>query len=133
MSSIWDDLAEYRKSLSLPPAGSESDKSSIAKLEIDGQSFFGVNSSNNPYSREIKFRVNPITKTHAEADAFQQVYDAGIKGAKACLIVDRDLCAACGLRGGVNSMAWQLGIEELEIITPSGSKTIIVKPPTTRR
>jgi hypothetical protein len=39
MSSIWDDLAEYRKSLSLPPTGSESDKSSIAKLEIDGQSF----------------------------------------------------------------------------------------------
>jgi hypothetical protein len=30
-------------------------------------------------------------------------------------------------------MAWQLGIEELEIVTPSGSKTIIVKPPKTRR
>lgn len=25
-------------------------------------------------------------------------------------------------------MAWQLGIEELEIITPSGSKTIAVNP-----
>ncbi|MBR8836758.1 MAG: hypothetical protein DSM106950_22760 [Stigonema ocellatum SAG 48.90 = DSM 106950] len=44
-----------------------------------------------------------------------------------------DMGAACGLRGGVNSMAWQLGIEELEIIAPSGSKTIIVKPPKTRR
>jgi MafB19-like deaminase len=108
-------------------------KSTIAKLEVGGQSFFGINSSDNPYSREIKFHVNPITKTHAEADAFQQAYDAGIKGGKARLIVDRDLCAACGLRGGVNSMAWQLGIEELEIIAPSGSKTIIVKPPKTRR
>jgi hypothetical protein len=47
--------------------------------------------------------------------------------------VDRELCDACGLRGGVNSMAWQLGIEELEIITPSGSKKIIVKPPNRRR
>lgn len=44
-------------------------------------------------------------------------------------MVDRELCDACGLRGGVNSMAWQLGIEELEIITPTGSRTIIVKPP----
>jgi hypothetical protein len=29
-------------------------------------------------------------------------------------------------------MAWQLGIEELEIITPSESKTITVKPPNRR-
>jgi len=48
------------------------------------------------------------------------------------LIVDRDLCDACGIRGGVNSMAWQLGIEELEIITPSGSKVIIPQPPKRR-
>jgi MafB19-like deaminase len=77
--------------------------------------------------------LSDIAKTHAEADAFQQADDAGVKGLKATLIVDRDLCAACGLRGGVNSIAWQLGIEELEIITPSGTKTIIVKPPKTRR
>lgn len=128
-----DELAEYRKSLGLSPAGSQADKSTIAKLEIGGKSFFGVNSSDNPYPREIKFNVNPITKTHAEADAFQQAYDAGVKGGKARLIVDRDLCAACGLRGGVNSMAWQLGIEELEIIAPSGIRTIIVKPPKIRR
>ena len=130
---MFDELAKYRQSLGLPLSGSQADKSTIAKLEIDGQSFFGINKSDNPYPHEIKFNVNPITKTHAEADAFQQAYDAGIKSGKARLIVDRDLCAACGLRGGVNSMAWQLGIEELEIIAPSGSKTIIVKPPKTRR
>lgn len=77
--------------------------------------------------------VNVISKTHAEADAFQQAKDTDIKGLKGRLIVDRDLCLACGLRGAVNSMAWQLGIEELEIITPSGSKTITVTPPKTRR
>jgi hypothetical protein len=30
-------------------------------------------------------------------------------------------------------MAWQLGIEELEIITPSENKTTTVKPPNRRR
>ena len=130
--SIFDELAEYRQRLGLPTAGSETDKSTIAKLEIGSQSFFGINSGSNLNPRQITFRVNPITKTHAEADAFQQAADAGIKGGKARLIVDRDLCAACGIRGGVNSMAWQLGIEELETITPSESKTITVKPPNRR-
>ncbi len=131
--SIFDELAEYRQRLGLPAAGSETDKSTIAKLEIGGQSFFGINSGSNPNPRQITFKVNPITKTHAEADAFQQAADASLRGGQARLIVDRDLCDACGLRGGVNSMAWQLGIEELEIITPSESKTITVKPPNKRR
>ncbi len=30
-------------------------------------------------------------------------------------------------------MAWQLGIEELEIISPSGSKIIKVTPPRKRK
>jgi hypothetical protein len=30
-------------------------------------------------------------------------------------------------------MAWQLDIEELEIITPSERKTIAVKPPNSKR
>lgn len=130
---MFHELAEYRQRLGLPPAGSDTDKSTIAKLEIGGLSFFGINARNNPQRRQITLSVNPITKDHAEADAFQQAADVSIRGGKARLIVDRELCAACGLRGGVNSMAWQLGIEELEIITPSGSKTIIVQPPKRRR
>ncbi len=126
-------MSEYRQHLGLPPAGSEIDRSTIAKLEIEGQSFFGINSSHNPYHRTITFNVNAITRHHAEADAFQQAKNAGIKGTRAKLIVDRDLCRACGLQGGVNSMAWQLDIEELEIITPSGSKTINITPPKTRK
>ena len=130
---MFSELAEYRQSLGLPPSGSEEDKSTVAKLEIGTKSFFGINSSDNPYPRQISLNVNPITKSHAEADVFQQAMDAGTTGIKARLIVDRDLCAACGLRGGVNSMAWQLGIKELEIITPSECKTIIVQPPKSRR
>ncbi|WP_449419903.1 deaminase [Phormidium nigroviride] len=130
--NIFDELSQYRQALDLPPAGSETDKSTIAKLEIGGQTFFGINSGSNPTRRKITFSVNSITKTHAEADAFQQAADAGIRGGKARLIVDRDLCDACGIRGGVNSIAWQLGIEELEIIIPSGSKVIIPQPPKRR-
>ncbi|MBJ7297853.1 MAG: hypothetical protein JHC73_16420 [Dolichospermum sp.] len=126
-------MAEYRQRLGLPPAFSAIDSSTIAKIEIDGQSFFGINSSDNPYYRQITLKVNNISKTHAEADAFQQVLEAGIKSIKARLTVDRDLCRACGLQGAVNSMAYQLGIEELEIITPSGTKIIEVTPPKTRR
>jgi MafB19-like deaminase len=92
-------LAEYRQHLGLPTAGSETDKSTIAKIEIDNQSFFGINSGSNSNPRQITFKVNPISKTHAEADAFQQVKDAGITGKKGRLVVDRDLCDACGLRG----------------------------------
>ena len=116
----------------MPPA-SGTEQCAIVKLEIGDRNFVGISSSYNCYLVPITLRVNPIAKTHAEADAFQQAADAGVRGGKARLIVDRDLCAACGLRGGVNSMAWQLGIEELEIITPSTSKIIQVQPPSPKR
>jgi MafB19-like deaminase len=124
MTDIFSSLAEYRQTVGLPPAGSENDYSTIAKLEIGDRVFFGVNSGSNPNSRSITLRVNPISRTHAEADAFQQAFDAGVNGGKARLIVDRDLCRACGQNGGVRGMARQLDIEELEIISPSGRQII---------
>ena len=75
----------------------------------------------------VKLRVNPISRTHAEADAFQQAYDLGIRGGKARLVVDRDLCRACGQNGGVKGMARQLDLEEIEIISPSGYQLISLK------
>jgi hypothetical protein len=71
--------------------------------------------------------VNPISRTHAEADAFQQAFDLGHKGGRARLIVDRDLCRACGQNGGVKGMARQLDLEEIEIISPSGRQIISLK------
>ena len=127
MTDIFQELAEYRQQLGLPPAGSDRDRATIAKLEIDGNSFFGINSGSNPHPRKITMTVNPISRTHAEADAFQQMFDAGIKGTKGRLIVDRDLCRACGRNGGVRGMARQLDLEELEVISPSGSQMIILK------
>jgi hypothetical protein len=127
LSDVFQDLATYREQLGLPPAGSETDRDTVAKLEIGGMVFFGINSSSNPTRRQITLRVNPISRTHAEADAFQQAYDLGIRGAKARLIVDRDLCRACGQNVGVRGMAKQLDIEELEIISPSGYQLISLK------
>ena len=74
----FQELADYREQLGLPPAGSETDRSTIAKLEIDGVTFFGINSSSNPTQRQITLRVNPISRTHAEADAFQQAFNLGL-------------------------------------------------------
>jgi hypothetical protein len=124
LSDIFRELAEYRRSLGLPLAGSESDRATVAKLEIGDHGFLGISSGSNPSPRKITLRVNPISRTHAEADAIQQAYDAGIRGGRARLIVDRDLCRACGQNGGVKGMAKQLGLEELEVISPSG-RTVI--------
>jgi hypothetical protein len=72
-------------------------------------------------------RVNPISSTHAEADAFEQACDLGIRGGKARLIVDRDLCRACGQNGGVKGMARHFDLEEIEVISPSGYQLISLK------
>jgi hypothetical protein len=117
-------LTDYRQRLGLPSAGSEGDRSTVACLEIEGESFLGVNSSNNPVRRKITLTVNPISRTHAEADAFQQAFDLGYRGGRARLIVDRDLCRACGQNGGVKGMARQLGLDELEVVSPSGCQII---------
>ncbi len=125
--SSFQELAEYRQKLGLPLAGSESDSATIAKLEIDGVAFFGINSSSNPSRRQITLTVNPISRTHAEADAFQQAFDLGFTGGRARLTVDRDLCRACGQNGGVKGMARQLNLDEIEIISPSGRQIITLK------
>jgi MafB19-like deaminase len=127
LKDIFRELIEYRQMLELPSAGSESDRATVAKLEIGDESFLGVNSSNNPTRRKITLTVNPISRTHAEADAFQQAFDLGYKGGRARLIVDRDLCRACGQNGGVKGMARQLDLEEIEIISPSGRQVISLK------
>ncbi|MEH2012716.1 deaminase [Nostoc sp.] len=124
---LFQQLAEYRQQLGLPPASSEEDRTTIAKLEISGRVFFGINASSNPNRRKITLTVNPISRTHAEADALQQAFDAGLKGGRARLIVDRDLCRACGQNGGVKGMARQLNLEEIEVISPSGRQIITLK------
>ncbi len=104
-------FGNWQSKLGFPKAGSKSDRTTIAKLEIGGGIFFGVNSSSNPSHRQITLTVNPICRTHAEADAFQQAFDLGCRGGRTRLTVDRDLCRACGQNGGVKGMARQLNLD----------------------
>jgi MafB19-like deaminase len=121
----FEDLVACRERMGLPIAGSDEDRSTVAKLEMGDATFFGFNSSSNPTRRRITLKVNPISRTHAEADVFQQAFDLGLRGGMARLIVDRDLCRACGEKGGVKGMARQLDLEVLEVITPSGREVIV--------
>lgn len=127
LTDVFQELAEYRRQLGLPISGSDSDRATVAKLEIGGNGFFGISSGSNPNRRRITLTVNPISRTHAEADALQQAFDAGARGGRVRLIVDRDLCRACGQNGGVKGMARQLELEELEVISPSGREVIQLK------
>jgi hypothetical protein len=44
-----------------------------------------ISSGSNPNRRRIT--VNPISRTHAEADARQQAFDVGVRGNRARLII----------------------------------------------
>ncbi|WP_206059488.1 RHS repeat-associated core domain-containing protein [Nonomuraea zeae] len=116
----WGELRAYRARQNMPAAGSADDVFTAARLKIDGQVFFGRNA----HGRNIDIRVNAQTKTHAEADVFQQAKNAGAKGKVAVLHVDRDFCRSCGATGGVGSLMRGLGVEELLVHTPSGIFTI---------
>jgi hypothetical protein len=93
----------------------------LARLEVGGQEFWGINAHGQPVS---PLSVNAISATHAEADAFAQAARAGVNGGTGTLTVDRALCLACGAFGAVRSMAGQLGLESLEVVTPAGTSTI---------
>ena len=94
---------------------------------MGGSVFLGISAGSNPKRSKITLKINPISRTHAEADAFQQAFDAGLRGGRARLTVDQDLCRACGQNGGVKGMARQVDLEEIEILSPSVRQTITLK------
>lgn len=110
-----NDLARMRSELGLAEG-----KGTLARLDAGGSSFYGINAHGQP----VTLRVNAITLTHAEADAFQQAANALVSGGRAILYVDRALCPACGNNGGVRGMMRQLGFEELQVITPQGTQVM---------
>ncbi|MCH5677126.1 polymorphic toxin-type HINT domain-containing protein, partial [Streptomyces gilvus] len=127
----WSELAAYRAREGMPARGSEDDTFTAARLQVGGQVFFGRNA----HGRAVDIRVNAQTKTHAEADVFQQAKDAGATGDLAVLHVDRDFCRSCGATGGVGSLMRGLGVQELLVHTPSGIFTVnaVRRPSTPRR
>jgi RHS repeat-associated protein len=110
-----EDLARFRAELGLNPG-----QGALARLDVGDRTFYGINAHGQP----VSLRTNPVTRTHAEADAFQQAANAGVSGGRGTLFVDRDLCGYCGRSGGVAGLARQLGLDELEIVTPAASRVV---------
>jgi hypothetical protein len=80
--------------------------------------------------KDIDLVVNPISRTHAEADVFQQAANAGVTGETATLYVDypNGLCLACAGNGGVDTLARQLGLREVQVVGPNFSYPYRVAP-----
>jgi hypothetical protein len=105
------DLATFRAQLGLAEG-----EGTLARLTAGGRDFYGINA----HGQELAIRVNAISATHAEADAFNQALQAGVRGGEGTLFVDRGLCLACGQNGAVRSMAQQLGLDSIKVTTPNG-------------
>ncbi len=114
----FDDLATYRRKQGMPVAGSAEDKHTAAKLIIGDDVFYGRNGHGKQNEVASVFTVNPQTATHAEGDVFFQAKISGNKNTKAVLITDRCACRACGFNGGIRSLAKQMGITDLTIVSP---------------
>jgi hypothetical protein len=113
-----EQLAALRKDLNLLPVGTpQGEKTTLAKLEIGSANWFGISG----HGQEVTLRVNAISEGHAEADVFQQALNSGVKGQEGTLYVDRPLCKACGQNGAVKSMARQIGLTHLTVVTPQGT------------
>lgn len=109
-------LSKLRTSLNLAQG-----EKTLARLDAGGQSVLGISG----HGQSSSLSINAISKTHAEADVFQQALDKGMTGGKATLYVDRELCRACGANGGVAGMMKQLGYEELRVVTPTETRILV--------
>jgi len=115
----FEDLAKYRESQGMPVAGSADDKHTAGKLIIDDNEYYGRNGHGQQAAVKDAFNANAQTATHAEGQVFYNAYTDGAQGTSATLITDRAACGACGYSGGIRSMAKQMGITDLTVVSPN--------------
>ncbi|WP_313254434.1 RHS repeat-associated core domain-containing protein [Stenotrophomonas sp.] len=132
--SAWESIAFFRDQNGLLSVADEdmlalggvkNSQNTIALLKVGDREFIGMNSRiQNPKNPFTAGSINNITKFHAEGNAAQQAVDAGMVGKArvAEMWVDRDLCHACGPSNGVGSLAKALGLDEILVHSPSGSR-----------
>lgn len=117
-----EDLARLRKQIGPIPSRNAPDGGTLSRLDVDGRSFYGVSAH---AQKDMALQgINPISIHHAEADAFNQALKAGAHGGKGKLFVDNKLCNPCSEAAGVRRMMEQLGLDQLEVITPNGTQLI---------
>lgn len=122
---VFDDLAAYRASENMPPNTYPNNTHTAARLDIDGQTFYGRNAHHLPLDMG---KLNSYTRDHAEAHVFQQAKNAGATGKTAVLYVDNAFCRPCE-KGGVGSLMRATGVDEILAVTPEGSFTITASRP----
>ena len=132
--SAWDSISFFRDQNgllsvagedALAAGGAKNAQNTVALLRVGDREFIGMNSRiQNPKNPFTAGPINNITKFHAEGNAAQQAFDAGMAGKHkvAEMWVDRDLCHACGPSNGVGSLAKALGLDEILVHSPSGSR-----------
>ncbi|PPU55917.1 hemagglutinin repeat-containing protein [Xanthomonas codiaei] len=106
IGNAFSDLKNFRSELGLAEAGTSKDKSTIAKMTVDGEDVYGINAHGQPVAG-----VNNISRTHAEIDVLNQLKNKGgnLSGRSLTMYVDRQPCLACGRNGGIRTMVRQLG------------------------
>ncbi|SYZ56535.1 hypothetical protein CPBF367_32270 [Xanthomonas arboricola pv. juglandis] len=123
IGDVFSDLEKFRTELGLPESGTAADRSTIAKINVDGKEVYGINAHGQP-----TFGVNNISKSHAEIDVLNQLKNSGgdFSGKSLTMYVDRQPCKACGQNGGIRTMVRQLGLKELTVIGPDGP--LLIRP-----
>ncbi|MEZ6134911.1 MAG: deaminase [Pirellulaceae bacterium] len=110
------------------------DEQVLARLIVGHYQTWGVNKlARRSEPVYVLRKPNIATLEHAEGGALNAAALRSIptKGRRATLVTDVDPCDYCGRDGGVNSLAWQLGISELEIVSPAGRRFLKVYEPGT--
>lgn len=137
----------FREKAGLPPY-SPTSGDTVARVEVNGRAFFGVNSSiteqsriatkelREKYLKEIQW-VPPKKKvlqhlghaqslTHAESYALIRAYERmGELPKRMTMYVDRKTCNMCW--GEMPALLKHLGIEELEVFSGDSKVPIILK------
>jgi hypothetical protein len=119
------DLAAFREREGMPVAGSPEDVHTASRLDVGDQSFYGRNG----HGMDVTVPTNAYTRTHAEAQSFQSALNAGARADRVTMYVDRPMCDACGIKGGVGSLLRGTGIKEVEVVAPNGRFLITAERP----
>ncbi len=121
-------LANRREEMGLPAAGSEGDDATLAVVQMNGNTYDGINRGlQDPATEMTLDRVNAQTLTHAEADAVQNAVNDGAAGTQSTaeMWIDREPCKSCGQFGGLRSLARNLQVDQLIVNTPTQQLVIL--------
>lgn len=107
---VFDFLHGLRGDLGMAP-----NAGALVYLEIGTTFTYGYNAHGAHEQVRQTLGPNVITATHAEGLAFYMAYLQGVRSGTGTLYVDRSLCDACGLNGGVRTMVRNLGLSRLTV------------------